>query len=191
MMNRREALKNSTLIAGYTFLVGAGISSVSSCKVDNTPSWVPEYLTQEQSDLVAEIAERIIPKTDTPGAKDAMVHRFIDANVRDNFTPEQQAMFAEALKIFDVKSQESHQKNFVNITDDQKDEILNSLHKESIAYAESNPGEPHVFPVMKDMTAFGYFTSEVGATQFLKFDPIPGELIGCVPLSEIGGTWAL
>ncbi len=190
-MNRREALKNTTLIAGYTFLVGAGLSTVSSCKVDSTPTWVPDFLTQEQVDLVAEIAERIIPKTDTPGAKEAMVHRFIDANVRDNFTIEQQGMFAEALKIFDVKAQESHQKNFVSITDDEKDGILKALHQESIAYAESNPGEPHVFPVMKDMTSFGYFTSEVGATQFLKFDPIPGEFIGCVPLSEVGGTWAL
>jgi len=48
----------------------------------------------------------------------------------------------------------------------------------------------HYFSVIKELTIFGFYTSEVGASQVLHYNPIPGKFNGCVPLGEIGKTWA-
>ena len=47
------------------------------------------------------------------------------------------------------------------------------------------------FSRLKQMTIVGFFTSEVGATQVLKYDKIPGAYNGCVPFEEVGVTWAI
>jgi gluconate 2-dehydrogenase gamma chain len=39
---------------------------------------------------------------------------------------------------------------------------------------------------LNEMTLLGFFTSEVGATQVLQYDPVPGPFKGCVPLKEVG-----
>ena len=78
--------------------------------------------------------------------------------------------------------------SFVDITDEQKDSLLQDLAKE----ARDHSGEsPHIFTVIREMTVFGYFTSEVGAKECLVYDPIPTEYKGCIDYSEVNGTWAL
>lgn len=44
---------------------------------------------------------------------------------------------------------------------------------------------------MKELTLVGYYTSEVGATQELRHEPVPGRFDGCVPFAQIGRTWAV
>ena len=189
-MKRREALKTTAAaLAGYTFLFGGTAVTISSCKTDKSTSWVPEFLTQDQFAIVSEVAERIIPKTDTPGAKDALVDRYIDMNVKLNFTEEQQQLFTEALNIFDTKAKEKFSGDYISISDDNKDMILQELYQET--QEKDDDDTPHIFDVLKQMTVFGYFTSEVGAKEFLVYDPIPGQYSGCIDVEEVGGVWAL
>ena len=77
-MDRREALKASSLILGYTLTAGTAAALLQGCKAETKSDWTPKTLSQEQADLLAEICEAILPKTDTPGAKDALCHRYID-----------------------------------------------------------------------------------------------------------------
>ena len=76
-MNRRDALKKIGLILGGTVSLPVMNAVLSGCQPGEV-SYKPRVLSQEQYDLVSEIAEMIIPETDTPGAKTAKVDEFID-----------------------------------------------------------------------------------------------------------------
>lgn len=62
--------------------------------------------------------------------------------------------------------------------------------------AEGAPAEapteepPPFFLTLKELTIAGYYTSEIGATEELRWDPAPGRIDLDVPFSEIGRTWA-
>ena len=52
------------------------------------------------------------------------------------------------------------------------------------------PQAPSFFPILKELITVGYFTSQLGATKAVRYDPVPGAYHGCVPLKEIGRAWA-
>ncbi len=187
-MKRRDILKASAIFLGYGLAGGTSIAVLNGCKADKSIDWKPSFFTQEQIDVLAEVAERIIPETDTPGAKEALVHRYIDEAMKNNFKKEDQDKVLEAVGVFDLQSNEKFQKNFVDITDVQKDEVLQGLADAS--KKDNEDGTSEIFPQLKSLVAAGYFTSEIGATMALIHDPIPGPYQGCIPLSDIGGVYS-
>jgi len=187
-MERRDILKASAIFLGYGLIGGASVAVLNGCKADKSDDWVPSFFTEEEIAILAEAAERIIPKTDTPGAKDAMVHRYIDEAVQNNFKKEKQDKFKEGVAVFDLKSNELFSKKFVDISDEEKDQILQSLVEAS---KNKNDLDRAVFPTLKSLVVAGFFTSEVGATKALIYDPIPGPYQGCIPFSEVGGLYSL
>ncbi len=183
-MNRRDVLKTSSLFLGYTITGGTAIAVLNGCAPDKSPSWTPKYFSLSQLDLISELAEMIIPKTDTPGAKDAQVERFLDSSL-ECYPEEERSMMLEGLGVFDVKSQSKFQKDFVKCTVEQRKEILDEI-------IESEGEEADIFNGIKEGVVVGYCWSEPGATEFLKFDPIPGpQFQGCIDFDEIGTAWAL
>ena len=73
MIDRREALKRTAMLMGGALSSSAIAGVLQGCTAQPELNWQPKFLTEDQGRLVAEVAERIIPKTDTPGAKDAGV----------------------------------------------------------------------------------------------------------------------
>ena len=187
-MERRDILKASAIFLGYGLISGASVAVLNGCKADKSVDWLPSFFTEDQIGVLAEAAERIIPKTDTPGAKDALVHRYIDEAVKNNFKKEDQDRFREGVGVFDLKSQEMFNKKFVDISDEQKDQILQNLVDAS---KNKNDSNRDVFPTLKSLVVAGFFTSEIGATKALIYDPIPGSYQGCIPFSEVGGVHSL
>ena len=208
MINRREALRRSSYILGGALSASTMAAVMSGCKPSTTtPDWLPEHLAPDQANTVAEIAERIIPTTSTPGAKTAMVDRYIDSYLKDVATQEIQAEFNAGLSELEGVAKTKFKKRFVELSDVDKDVVLreiagapNKRQTDAERAAElANEGERSItmndqerfFNLMRELTITGYFTSEIGATQALKFDPIPGDYVGCVPYAEVGGAWAL
>ncbi len=188
-MNRRDILKQSTIFAGAALSAGTISAIFSSCETaESVADLKGSGLSQAQLDLIADVAERIIPKSDTPGAKDAKVHEFIDKQVALNFTDEESSMFANGLELFDTRSSDEYGKSFVELTDSEKDNVLTAVVDDFKAITDDTP---HIWPTIKGLVVTGFFTSEVGATEALVYDPIPGEWVGCVDLSEVGGLYAL
>lgn len=179
-MNRREILKSSLIMAG-ALSAGTMTAVLSGCKTDTSPSWTPSFLTKEQEHLVAEVAERILPKTDTPGAKDILASRFIDNAVKKLLTQEEQTNFVEGLKAFDTVGLKMFDKKFVNLSTENMDKVLDELVK------ESKDVEKHIFPIMQQLTKSAYFSSELICTEHLVYQPIPGPYKGCVSVQEVGG----
>lgn len=180
IMNRRNLLKLSSTILAYSMSGAATAALLGGCKIDMREDWRATVLDKAQLSLVREVAERIIPKTDTPGAKEAMVERYIDMALINNYTLADRMQFLEDLKIFNRVAELLLNKTFIECKHDEQEEILAKLFREKL---------PIIFE-LKSLTVSGFLTSKEGATMALKYDPVPGEYISCLDLSAIGGRWA-
>jgi hypothetical protein len=197
-MNRREALKRVATLTGGALspsLVSAVLSGCKSSDVGN--KWTPKIVTPEQNDLITMVAELIIPETDTPGAKAAGVNEFIDLMLADWFTLAERNHFVKGLTDLDARAQQNHSKTFVKCTSEEQTTILEHLERESLAYRDSNPSQDDqnnvlrpFFSQMKELTLTGYYTSEIGATQELKYFEAAVSYDGCVPFDENGRAWS-
>jgi len=116
------------------------------------------------------VGETILPQTDTPGAKEANVGAFMAVVVRDCYTPENQKEFIEGMDKINSLSKNSYKQSFVACTEQQRTELLSILDEEGDDY----------FKLIKNLTLTGYYTSQVGATQFLNYNPAPGYYDGCL-----------
>lgn len=197
-MNRREALKQSAWLMGYGVAGSVFGGMLNGCQVDTGSDWTPLFFTPAQAATVAEVAEHILPRTDTPGAKDVFVDRFIDRIIADCYSPEQQEQFRSGLDTFDADCRQQFNRSFVKCTPAQRDEFLRRQEA-----APSNPdrylwgnkivegGKPPFYRELKGLCLFGYFSSEEVGEKVLKYDPVPGKFVGCVPVAEIGRAWSL
>jgi hypothetical protein len=185
-MKRRTALKNTAWMMGGIFSASAIATLFDSCVAPAEGDvWTPNFLTVDQGKIVTQIADILIPTTDTPGAVDALVPQFIDLVAKTLLSPDDQKQLTAGFAGFDEKCKKEKGKSFLKCSDEEQ---LAFLQSEDKAFVEGDG--PSFFGTMKESIYRGYFSSEVGATEVLKFDPVPGNYDGCVPLSEIGGTWA-
>lgn len=209
IVNRREALQRASYLLGGALSASTIAAVLSGCQPRNTGlDWTPEILAPDQAITVAEITERIIPKTDTPGAKDTMVDRYIDAYLKDIATEEERAEFFAGIADINGVARADFGKRFPDLDDDEKDAVLSKFSGQSNikksdaekAAELANEGEKvhtsdgssnKFFDIIRQLTITGFFTSEIGAKQALVFDEIPGEWRGCIPYDEVGGTWAI
>lgn len=138
-------------------------------------------VTDAQTALLAELADVIIPDTDTPGAKAAGAHEFIIRVIRNCHPIEEQETFYAGLAKIDETSEAAHGKVFVDLDEDQKIAIVADAVKTNGAF----------FRQLKSYTAVGYFTSEFGATQALEYLPVPGKFEGDIPYQTGQKAWAI
>lgn len=181
-MNRREAVSTVAVILGGT-VVGSSLL-LTGCKQKETKT-SPTDFSAEDIALLDEVAETIIPATATPGAKAAKVGEFMKVMVTDCYDATNQKIFAEGIDALKAK-------DFMSLDAAKKKELLITLDKEQKEYtAKKKPEDPpHYFKLMKDLTVQGFFTSEVGATQALRYVPIPGKYEGCMPYKKGDKAWA-
>ncbi|MCP9754668.1 gluconate 2-dehydrogenase subunit 3 family protein [Lacihabitans sp. CCS-44] len=189
-MNRRDYIKNTAAALGLT-LTGISMSEMLlSCQTQANLDWKPAFFTNNQAALIADIAESILPKTKTPGAKEMAVPQFIDKMVKETMDEASQKSLVEGLESFEDEVKAKYDTNFILLKADQKKEFLEKLDKEKprsglsmwgIALEKDAP-QPTFFKIIKGLTLFGFYTSEEIGRNVLVYDPVPGEYIGCMPL---------
>lgn len=187
-MNRREALAKVAAITGGV-VVGANAFLSGCVSSKETPgNFSPDVLA-----LLDEIGETIMPETPaSPGAKAAKIGAFMQSIVSECYTPEEQKIFHDGVKTIDDRAAQTHQKNFMAISAPERHALLVALDDEAKAYAsKKEDDEPvHYFSMLKQLTLWGYFTSEVGSKKALRYVPIPGRYEGCIPYNKGDGAWA-
>ncbi|MEX2400519.1 MAG: gluconate 2-dehydrogenase subunit 3 family protein [Rhodothermales bacterium] len=167
----------------------AGI--LSGCTASTDAAWTPATLTSHQNDIVTAIAERIIPATDTPGAEAAHVNRFIDAMLTESWFQEQVDAFTTGIDCVDDRAERDFGSDYLNLSDENQIALLTALDDEAFGPdAAFDSDAPPFFRIMKELTVVGYYTSEIGASQELQINMVPGRWDGCVPLSDVGRAWA-
>lgn len=167
-MKRREALQK----AGFLFGGIMGASTLLQLGFTFRSEEVQGFFSQDQINLLNEVGETILPKTETPGAKEAKVGEFMTVIVRDCYEPKDQKIFIDGMDKLNASCKQKYGKSFMECNSIQRTELLNSLDKVKTDY----------FQMMKGLTLSGYYTSELGATQFLKYTPVPGRYDGCTSI---------
>jgi Gluconate 2-dehydrogenase subunit 3 len=175
-INRREAIKKVALLFGGTLAMPNVLKAWESPEVLNIG-----FFSGPDADLLAEIADVIIPTTDTPGAKAAGVGPFIVKMVADCWKKEDMLVFKTGLDLFEADCKAKYGKSFADCNNDQRTEAL------KVAEADK---ENKFFKSVKDLTVMGYFTSEIGCTQALRYEPVPGRYDGAYPYKKGDKAWA-
>lgn len=190
-MNRREALSRVALIMGGT-VIGANIF-LEGCKpADKKAANLGEF-SQDDIAYLDEIAETIIPATNTPGAKAAKVGAFMTVMVKDCYDENDQRSFREGMDKINEASDKKFDKAFMQLTPQQRHELLVQIDSEQKEHTKNKKEKDanHYFRLMKELTLLGYFTSEPGATQALRYVESPGKYEGCIPYTKGEKAWAL
>lgn len=188
-MDRRELLKliaaatGSVLIGGEFFLSG--------CKSgDAVPA---DYFSIKDIAFFDEVAETIIPKTNTPGAKEAAVGQFMATYSTGCYNEIQRKTLKEGIDKLNEASEKMNSSSFMNASVTQKKDLLTAIDKEAKEYNKQESGAerpPHYFTLMKQLVLFGFFTSKPGVTQVLRYMPVPGKYEGCIDYKEGETSWA-
>jgi hypothetical protein len=191
-MQRREALR--------IFAAGAVLPALSPelfamfRQAQPPPGYTLRTLTGPLNDTVVAMIDQIIPATDTPGAKGARVNEFIDLILTEWATPEERKAFLDGLAGIDKQSQSLYAKNFSDATAEQQMVQLRAIDAAVMTNRSVRPRHGNTVPkpdsqlegnfweVFKRITIHGYYTSEVGFTQELKLEIIPGAQHGCNPM---------
>lgn len=193
LIDRREALRKTALLMGAAVSASALSGILQGCKAAPELTYTPSFFTEDQARIVMEVAEIIIPKTDTPGAKDAGVPGFIDVMLKDCYKKEDQDRFIAGLTAFDEEAKKAYGDSFIYCKPEQQVELVTNTHAAALTEAKENKEAKRPFILMaKELTLLGFFTSEPGATQVLQYVAVPGSYKGCIPLAEAGNgkTWA-
>jgi Gluconate 2-dehydrogenase subunit 3 len=209
-ISRRACLKGfgAAMVLG---LFGAGLAwrQVGPPRLADLTGWTG--FSSDDVSLLNEIADSIIPATDTPGAKAADVGVFIAAAVTDCYDPQYQAAFVAGLRAVELACLGRYGRGFQALTAAERTVLLSEIDGERKWRELWNRGErglrilarplvgwmpapvqtPHYFTMMRDLAVLGYFTSLIGATQALRHSAIPGDYNGALAYRKGDRAWSM
>jgi hypothetical protein len=161
-MDRRNLLQWAAVAAPASALA----------QVSTAPDWKPELFDAHQNETVVVLTELIIPATDTPGAKAALVNRWLDRLLAAG-PQTQRDNFLSGLGWLDGHSIDKHTKPFVRLSEAQQIAILKDLD------AGSGPGN-QFFRLAKTLTSRTYYATEIGVRELNKGGRVPATF-ACTP----------
>ncbi|GAA4278338.1 gluconate 2-dehydrogenase subunit 3 family protein [Aquimarina mytili] len=211
-MNRREALKNIGLSAGYIATTPAIISILQSCTSEIKLNWVPELLSEDEAKVLDQLVDLIIPETDIPGAKSLNVAMFTEKYMSQVAKEEEASMFKKIAGIVLNELGVNEDKPVKKIKIEEYDALLakylKSSKEQQKAYQEemehmkspddfdaiSKDAKIFLFlSAIRDLSIWGFKTSKEIGENVLAYAPVPGQQIGCDSLEKLTGgkAWSL
>jgi len=179
-MKRREVLKQMCLL-----FAGVTVTPLFTSKLVNAQDTdeISQIFTADQLLMLNVVAGLIIPATETPGAIEAEVPVFLDVYVNHFYSSARQETFLAGLDKFNSASQALGGQNFAQC--DEATQIL--------VLQELDNGSPEnvFFSNTKQLICWAYYTSEIGASEELRYVAIPGDYNACLPFEQVGRSWAI
>ncbi len=188
-MNRRDLIKNVVLIIGGTLSAPTLKAMDFWADKQRSSKGLSDFkLDPIQQSILAEVAEMILPKTTTPGAKDAGVPAFIEMMIKDCYYEPEQMSFKEGLadlkdlnfmklaaaeRVGVLKYMEQDTKKEMQRRQVKQTKMGDNIDEEQIKAAQK--GLPF-WRLVKELTLLGYYTSEIGVNASFEYNPIPGKL---------------
>lgn len=191
-MYRRELIRNMAMMASALAspsLLHAVVSGVDGRELIRTPR-----LNEQQRRMCALLSEMIIPETDTPGAIAAGVPHFVELMVSDWYTDTESMIFLDGLNQLDEFCQQHRAPNFLSADREMQHAALDYMQDVADDYKSKAGGSllssgtdenTPFFSKLKELTVIGYYTSEVGATQELSYQPMPMDYRD-IELADVG-----
>ena len=170
-MNRRQALISVSAVAAHALFadVVSAFARTSAALAEQSAPWQAELFGAEEGAVLEDVVDTILPETSSPGAKAARVHVFVDLAASRCLTSAEQQALSDAL--------------------DQLGDGFGTLSTEQ-RIARLNVMDKAAFATLKELTLLGYFTSEIGCTQALAYEAVPGGYRGCIDLKPGQKAWA-
>ena len=178
------------MIAAITGGVFIGGDLLTGCK--SGPSIGGPTFSTDDTAFLNEVAETILPATKTPGAKAAKLGQLMVVMVNDTYDVQDQKIFHEGIGKLEEACKKLNGKSFMEANAEQRTTLLTALDKEATDYQKAKKKEDaaHYFTMMKQLTLFGFFTSKEGATEALRYLPVPGKFDGAYPYKKGDKAWA-
>lgn len=206
-MNRREFLQCAAIMVGGVSAsqLGFTLTQEQQLYLADAPNYNEmevNYLSADQRKVIAAMTAIIIPETDTPGAIEAGVPKFIELMVAHWFTPQEQQIFDAGLSAMMIDVSARHGVSFDELGADQQLQVMEALEEgasDSPWYEMFNVQREFISDApficqMKELTVWGFFTSEIGGKQVLRYDamplPMPMKFDGDTPLGPDDSSWA-
>lgn len=185
-IDRKEAIKRAGLLLGGVVFAPNILGVLNGCTA--TPGdWTPTLFSSNQARIVTALADVILPADDTPAASELGVPEFIETMVNEVYSEAQKREFIEGLDRFSTDYRAEIQAEYFDGNDTDKYDF--TYHQNRLAVEEDPASNPFIL-TFKELTLLGYFTTEVGASEVLRYEPVPGVYDGCIPLEDVGKTWA-
>ncbi len=190
-MNRRKFIQNSVVVTSLSLIGLGGFEIYNRFRA-------PDYNDLAKSKLlIAEMCETIIPRTDTPGAKDAKVEEYIIHMIRTQMSRADSNKMIDGLKKVEKYSLDQYGKNFTRCSLDERTTTLLALSKSPgmlkfprLEKLKERISGGSFMDMFKNLAVIGFCTSELGATQCLSYIHIPVDFIPCMPLARGQKSWA-
>lgn len=192
-MERRDLLK---MIAAATGLAFVGAEAWAAGALTKNSAAKPLFGAGDIA-LLDEIAETILPRTNTPGAKDAGCGAQMAVMVQNCYDAKQQALFVAGLATLQARCKTQYQRDFIQLSAPERTALLTQVDQEAVAHNAVNvgkrsapsrtgdvPSEVHYFTLLKQLSIFVFFTSKVGATEVLRYVAVPGRYDGALPYKK-------
>ena len=182
-MDRRTAIKYTSLMTGVTISSAFVSGFLSGCKTPATNTfYTPSLLEEEQYEFLKSLCNIIIPATDTPGALDQGVPELLETIAAKCYTDTNQKKFINNIQLiaeildepskFKDKSLEDQQKGIAAL----ENELHGRYSSIKTAYLD-----------LKGSIAAAYLSTEYVGKNLLEYLPVPGEYQPCIPLSSTSG----
>jgi glucoside 3-dehydrogenase (cytochrome c) hitch-hiker subunit len=209
LLTRRAAIQRVSALLGGVALVGgerlAALASDAHAQSAGAVAGVGAFSAADVS-LLDDIADTILPETSTPGARAARTGAFMALMVTDAYSTRDQEVFRDGLRLLDEACRRQHGVGFAGASAAARLTLLEGLDREQktqtdagmaqrasrapLSAAAAPPGPPHYFRMMKELALLGYFTSEIGYKQAMRYVESPGRFEPCVPYTAGEKTWA-
>jgi hypothetical protein len=208
-VTRREAIQRIIVLLGGAALAGGEqlLEAAPAAGAAQRAAAATGVGTFTAADIafLDEVAETILPETTTPGAKAAATGAFMALMVTDAYTHRQQAIFRDGMRQMDDASRREFNVPFLQAPPDQRLALLRRLDAEQQAETDAleaaltsrAPAAPppggtpvHYFRLMKELALLGYFTSEIGYRQAMRYIETPGRYDPCAPHKPGEKIWA-
>lgn len=175
MVNRRSAIRQLVCLS-------AGALLIPSCMEDKSKSSIllkNITIDGKEEKTIEELAEIIIPKTDTPGGKDIYAQLFVLKMIDDCYSKEEQEKYITGLKDFNKEYRSRFNKSFIESSPEERKKFVSVLEgsKDTNSYN-------HFYNVTKRLSVQAYTTSEFYLTKIHVYEMIPGRYHGCMPVDQ-------
>jgi len=200
-LNRRDAIRNLAATSALSALPFDTLIEVGR-EARLAPFTTFQTMNAHQSSTLREAAETILPRTDTPGATDAQVAEFVDLMMSEWMDPDERDALLAALEELDRRAAADHGATFIDCDGPQRAALMTTMDAEVARLLSADGAEPadeyvedpdgrayptapeHPFYQLKRWALVGYFTSEPGMTEALKWNPFPGRWEPCMTIGE-------
>lgn len=207
-MDRRKALKNIGLGAGFLVATPTVLSLLQSCKSE--PEFIPNFLAKGEGHALRRIVDLIIPSDETSaGAVDVGVHEFID-NFWNEVVPEESqaqvrmafvGLAGEFTKTFSKDISEGKPEEFDQLLgkylaiskeeqkgfDERAGKFYQAFQKDPSTTMDTDLACNQLFGQLRGMTIWGWKNSEEIGENVLAYEPVPGQQVGCLSVDEATG----